>query len=88
MSLELASSQLLDPAASLVLASSAHHARTASDMDQDDRALAESDLTAALVAALDSEDIAEVRTEPAGADMLDELDAACRRVPGGRHRIR
>ena len=49
-------------------------------MDQDDRALAESDLTAALVAALDSEDIAEVRTEPAGADMLDELDAACRRV--------
>jgi hypothetical protein len=80
VSLELASSQLLDPAASLVLASSAHHARTSSDMDEGDRALAESDLTAALVAALDSEDIAEVRTEPAGADMLDELDAACRRV--------
>jgi hypothetical protein len=32
------------------------------------------------VAALDVEDIAEVRTEPEGADMLDELDAACRRV--------
>jgi hypothetical protein len=80
VSLELASSQLLDPAASLVLASTAHHARTSTDLEQDDRALAESDLTAALVAALDPEDIAEVRTAPEGAEMLDELDAACRRV--------
>jgi hypothetical protein len=80
VSLELASSQLLDPAASLVLASSAHHARTSTDLEPDDRALAETDLTAALVAALDTEDIAEVRTVGAGADMLDELDAACRRV--------
>lgn len=80
VSLELASSQLLDPAASLVLASSAHHARTSTDLDLDDRALAESDLTAALVGALDTEDIAEVRTTPEGVEMLDELDAACRRV--------
>jgi len=80
VSLELASSQLLDPAASLVLASSAHHARTSTDLELDDRALAESDLTAALVAALDTEDIAEVRSASEGAEMLDELDAACRRV--------
>jgi hypothetical protein len=80
VSLELAASQLLDPAASLVLASTAHQARTSTDLEPDDRALAESDLTAALVAALDAEDIAEVRTVPEGAEMLDELDAACRRV--------
>jgi hypothetical protein len=80
VSLELASSQLLDPAASLVLASSAHQARTSTDLDPDERALAESDLTGALVAALDAEDIEEVRATPEGTDMLEELDAACRRV--------
>ena len=78
--LELASAQVLDPASSLLLASAAHRARTAPDLSDDEHALAESDLTAALVAALDPEDVAVVVTAPEGADMLDELDAACRRV--------
>jgi hypothetical protein len=77
---ELASSGVLDPASSLLLADAAHRARTSADLGPDDRALAESDLTAALLAALDPEDIAEVQASPEGAEMLDELDAACRRV--------
>jgi hypothetical protein len=78
--LELASCQLLDPAASLLLADAAHQARTSSDLTPDDRAQAESDLTAALVAALDADDTAELASLPEGAELLDELDAACRRV--------
>jgi hypothetical protein len=80
VALELASSGLLDPAASLVMAEAAHEARTATDGSDVDRALAESDLTAALVAALDPDDIEEVNAEPSGAQMLAELDAACSRV--------
>jgi hypothetical protein len=80
VSLELASSGALDPAASLVVADAAHGARTASDLEESERALAESDLTAALVAALDPEGIAEVAEVGNGDAMLDELDASCRRV--------
>ncbi|MEI6361270.1 MAG: hypothetical protein WCP95_03970 [Actinomycetes bacterium] len=80
VALELASSGALDPAASLVLAEAAHDARTASDGPADDRALAESDLTAALLVALDEDDIVEVAAAPHGEEMLAELGAACRRV--------
>ena len=80
VSLELAAGQLLDPASSLLLASAAHHARTSADLSRDEHAQAESDLTAALMAALEPEDLAEVKAMPAAADILDELDAACRRV--------
>ena len=80
VALELASSGLLDPATSLVLAEAAHEARTATDGSDADRALAESDLTAALVAALDPDDIEEVTAAADGLPMLAELDAACRRV--------
>lgn len=80
VSAELAGSGLLDPATSMLLADAAHRARTATDLEPDDRALAESDLTAALMAAFGPEDIEEVRAEDGGADMLAELDAACRRV--------
>jgi hypothetical protein len=80
VALELASSGALDPAASLVVADAAHGARTATDLDDASRALAESDLTGALVAALDEEGIAEVEQVANGAAMLDELDASCRRV--------
>ena len=80
VSLELASSGLLDPATSLVVAEAAHDARTATDEPDADRAMAESDLTAALLAALDEDEIAELEGAPGGAAMLDELDAACRRV--------
>jgi hypothetical protein len=78
--LELAASGALDPAASMLLADAAHRARTATDLDIDDRALAESDLTGALLAALDEEDVAEVEAADGGTEMLDELAAACRRV--------
>lgn len=78
--LELASSQLLDPASSLVLADAAHEARTSSDRGSEAQALAESDLTAALMAALEPEDIAELAEHPEGAEMLEELTASCRRV--------
>jgi hypothetical protein len=80
VSLELSSRQLLDPAASAYLAAAAHEARTSADLAPDQRALAESELTAALVAALDPEDIAELAASPQGREILDELDAACRRV--------
>lgn len=78
--LELAATQLLDPAASLLLASAAHEARTSVDLSHDDHAQAESDLTAALVAALDEDDVRSVAASPEGSEMLEELDAACRRV--------
>ena len=78
--LELAASGALDPATSMVLADAAHRARTATDLDIDDRALAESDLTAALLAVLDEDEIAEVEAVAGGPEMLDELAASCRRV--------
>jgi len=60
VAIELASSGVLDPATSIVVAEAAHEARTATDGSDVDRALAESDLTAALVAAMDADDVAEV----------------------------
>ena len=81
VALELASSGVLDPASSMLLADAAHRARMASDADDLTRSGAESDLTAALDAALEyPEDVAEVRGIPTGAELLDELDAAIRRV--------
>ncbi len=80
VALELASSGLLDPATSLLLAEAAHDARTATDGSTAERALAESDLTAALCAAFDPDDVEEVNESSTGPPMLAELDAACRRV--------
>jgi hypothetical protein len=80
VAIELASSQVLDPASGTLVADAAHRARTAADLGHEERALAESDLTAALLATLDPEDLAEVRLQPMGGDMLDELAAASRRV--------
>lgn len=80
VALELAASGLLDPASSLLLAEAAHEARTSFDEPPSERAMAESDLTAALSAALDADDIAEVALRESGAEMLEELDASCRRV--------
>jgi hypothetical protein len=76
---ELAASGLLDPAASLVLSSAAHEASQA-DLSDPDRMRAESDVTAALLAALEPDDVSELAEHPIGADLLDEVDAACRRV--------
>lgn len=80
IAIELASSGLMDPAASLIVVEAAHAARTAVDEDDADRALAESDLTAALVAAFDAEEVAELEHVGNGPAMLDELGGACRRV--------
>ncbi len=77
---ELAASSLLDPASSMLLADAAHLARNSVDEGPDAQAMAESDLTAALMAALEPEDVEEVRHALLGAEMLAELDAACRRV--------
>ena len=78
--LELASSQMLDPSASMLLADAAHRARTSIDLSEDERAMAETDLTSALLVALDDEDIEEIAAAPEGPEMLAELDASCRRV--------
>ena len=81
VAIELAGSGLLDPASSMLLADAAHRARTASDEDEASRSQAESDLTAALDAALaDPDDVGELRQDPLGAALIAELEAAIRRV--------
>lgn len=81
VAIELSSAGVLDPATSIVLADAAHRARTASDAPEAERARAESELTQALDAALaDREDVEEIRQDPLGAELLDELDAAIQRV--------
>jgi hypothetical protein len=78
VSLEVATSGLLDPATGVLLAEAAHDARTA---DEDDREVAESALTKALRAAFDDgETVAAVRADPYGEELLTDLDAATRRV--------
>ncbi len=80
VSQELAASGLLDPASSILLADAAHTARTSADQGIDQRAMAESNLTAALVAVIDPEDAELVSESAEGASALQELEAACRRV--------
>jgi hypothetical protein len=81
VALEVAASAILDPASSLLVADAAHAARTAVDGPEQERALAESDLTAALDAALaDAADVREARISLIGEALLDELAAACVRV--------
>jgi hypothetical protein len=76
--LELATSGLLDPASSVLLAEAAHEARAA---EEPARQQAESDLTAALGAALpDDATVEMVREEQDGRELLGELEAAIRRV--------
>ncbi|RZS89445.1 hypothetical protein EV189_1208 [Motilibacter rhizosphaerae] len=75
--LELAGSGLLDPATSVILADTAHAARTAGEPE---RELAESQLSVALRAVLDEEAVAILREEPVGEEALVDLADACRRV--------
>jgi hypothetical protein len=78
VALELAVSGLVDPAAALLLAGAAHVAREAGE---DKREPAESDLSAALRAALDQPgQLAELRTDCVGEALLAELDTAGARV--------
>src|SRR4051794_27931634 len=78
VALELAASRQLDPATSLLLAAAAHEARIA---DVDNREFAESDLSRALRAVLDQPDFRDTLVERHdGAALLDDLDAAVRKV--------
>ncbi|SEM57767.1 membrane protein [Streptacidiphilus jiangxiensis] len=80
--LELATSTLLDPAASILLYQAAHAARTAQD---EEREVAESDLSQALRAVFaEQEQVTELAALPGGADALGELGEAARRVPMAR----
>jgi hypothetical protein len=76
--LELAATGMLDPARSLLLLDAAHQARAA---DQPDRALAESDLSRALVASLaDEAELSRLQEHPDARELLAELGNACRKV--------
>ncbi|MFI0486911.1 hypothetical protein [Actinomadura sp. 9N215] len=80
--LELAASRLLDPAASLVLATAAHEARTA---DADNREFAESDLSRALRAVVDQpEFVGTLTAQGAGEAVLDELSSSAAKVAYAR----
>jgi hypothetical protein len=78
VTLEVATSGLLDPATAMLLAAAAREAR---DAEPEARELAESDLSRALRAAFAEPDqVRTPRADPAGADLLNELDAATRRA--------
>ncbi|MDP9443301.1 MAG: hypothetical protein M3P83_02695 [Actinomycetota bacterium] len=75
---ELAASGLLDPASSLLLLDAAHRARASAG---EDRAQAESDLSRALVAALDEPaEVARLVEREDAAELLADLGNACRKV--------
>jgi hypothetical protein len=76
---ELAHAGLLDPASSLQLADAAHEAQTASAEDPALRETVESELSSALRAAVDDEDVADLARTPHHA-LIDELRSACQRV--------
>lgn len=80
--LDVATGGLLDPASAVLVADAATRARTVAGGDHEQ---AESDLTAALSAALDdAEFVARLRKEEGAEAALDELAAACRRVGHAR----
>ncbi|NBM16405.1 hypothetical protein [Streptomyces sp. GC420] len=79
---EVATSGILDPAASIVLYEAAHAARQA---EEEQREVAESDLSQALRAVFgEPAQVREVRRAPGGEEAADELAAAVRRVPMAR----
>ncbi|MDT3398993.1 hypothetical protein RKE29_20495 [Streptomyces sp. B1866] len=79
---ELATAGVLDPAASIVLYQAAHAAR---QTDDDQREVAESELSQALRAVFaESQQVDAVRQAPGGEQALRELTEAVRRVPMAR----
>lgn len=82
VTLQLATSGLLDPATGLLLADAATTARIIDPADLGSaREVAESNLSRALRAALDQPEVlATLRADPDGADLVAELASACRRV--------
>ncbi|WP_425836118.1 hypothetical protein [Streptomyces fractus] len=79
---ELATSGVLDPAASIVLYEAAHAARQA---EEEQREVAESELSQALRAVFNEPDqVGAVREAPGGDEAAEELAQAVRRVPMAR----
>ncbi|MGH3325454.1 MAG: hypothetical protein ACRDOV_13690 [Streptomyces sp.] len=79
---ELSTAGVLDPAASIVLYQSAHDARQA---EEDQREVAESELSQALRAVFaETGQVDAVRAAPGGEEAAAELTAAVRRVPMAR----
>ncbi|RZU11507.1 hypothetical protein [Streptomyces sp. BK239] len=79
---ELATSGVLDPAASIVLYEAAHAARQA---EEELREVAESDLSQALRAVFaETQQVEVVREAPGGEEAARELTEAVRRVPMAR----
>lgn len=77
----LATSGLLDPSTSLVLALAAVSARSVDPEDRAAREAVESELSQDLRLSLDDqEQCAELRANPAGAALVEDLATACRRV--------
>ena len=82
VAIEVATSGLLDPATAILVADAANRARSAPD---DEREVAESDLSKALAAVFaEPEVVAELAAEPGANQLLSELGAACRRVEMAR----
>jgi hypothetical protein len=82
VALELATSSLLDPAASILLYEASHAARQAED---EQREVAESELSLALRAVFaDPEQVAALLAVPGGEEVVRDLTAAVRRVPMAR----
>jgi hypothetical protein len=80
--LELATSGVLDPATSMVLADAAHHART---VEEPEREAAESALTEALLVAFDDDgDLPDVEQDLVAAALVGEVATASRRVQTAR----
>lgn len=78
VAMELANAHLLDPAQSMILAASAHDAREA---HASLRASAESDLTYALLSVFDDDGaVDELRGQPLGQDLIEEMSEANRRL--------
>ncbi|MGW5863702.1 hypothetical protein ACWFRJ_16195 [Streptomyces sp. NPDC055239] len=79
---ELATSGVLDPAASIVLYEAAHAARQA---EEEHREVAESELSQALRAIFgEAQQLEVIREAPGGDEAATELAAAVRRVPMAR----
>ncbi|GGS68245.1 hypothetical protein [Streptomyces violaceus] len=79
---ELATSGVLDPAASIVLYEAAHAARQA---EEEQREVAESELSQALRAVFaEAQQLEAVREAPGGEEAATELVQAVRRVPMAR----
>ncbi len=77
----LATSGLLDPAASIVLAQAASHSRNASPADPVERGVAESELSRDLREVFAVPDVADgLRSIPEGRELLEDLAAACTQV--------